>query len=171
MENERRSNTGTAVVITVLVMLVLGMGCFIGYDKFINKDNKSYEIEHNTPEENNTTIQKEDCPEIKKGECPLTKFDSSYVLTDSDKEEILDAIDAFGSGFSRSGIDVATLNVSKISDSSYFINVVFNDSNNMNKYFASIAKVNGAFKVLIAGSGDTAEGRSTMKYTLERICS
>lgn len=40
MEERRNSNVGFAVLITVLVMLVLGMGGFIIYDKVINKTNE-----------------------------------------------------------------------------------------------------------------------------------
>lgn len=48
---ERKNNTGLIVLITVLVMLVLGMGAFIIYDKVINKIN-----EPNSEENNNDKI-------------------------------------------------------------------------------------------------------------------
>ena len=65
---ERRSSTGIAVLITVLVMLVLGLGGFIVYDKVLNKkeepqikeeDNKVKVEDKN----NNTTVEEE--PKIK----------------------------------------------------------------------------------------------------------
>ncbi len=47
MEERRNSNTGLVVLVTVLVMLVLGMGAFIVYDKVINKTNEPSTEENN----------------------------------------------------------------------------------------------------------------------------
>ena len=44
---ERKNNTGLVVLVTVLVMLVLGMGGFIVYDKVINKTNEPSTGENN----------------------------------------------------------------------------------------------------------------------------
>ena len=46
---ERKNNTGLVVLVTVLVMLVIGMGAFIIYDKVINKTNEP-NIEENNEE-------------------------------------------------------------------------------------------------------------------------
>lgn len=50
---ERKNNTGLVVLITVLVMLVLGMGAFIIYDKVINKTNELNSEENNKVDNNN----------------------------------------------------------------------------------------------------------------------
>lgn len=63
---ERRSSTGIAVLITVLVMLVLGLGGFIVYDKVLNKkEEPQIKEEDNKVEDknNNTTVEEE--PKIK----------------------------------------------------------------------------------------------------------
>lgn len=62
---EKRSSTGMTVLITVLVMLVLGLGGFIIYDKVLNKKDEPQIKEDNKVEDknNNTTVEEE--PKIK----------------------------------------------------------------------------------------------------------
>lgn len=51
---ERKNNTGLVVLTTVLVMLVLGMGAFIIYDKVINKTNEPNSEENNKVDNNDS---------------------------------------------------------------------------------------------------------------------
>lgn len=62
---EKRSSTGMTVLITVLVMLVLGLGGFIIYDKVLNKKDEPQIKEDNKVEDknNNTTVEEE--PKVK----------------------------------------------------------------------------------------------------------
>lgn len=64
---ERKNNTGLVVLITVLVMLVLGMGAFIIYDKVINKTNEptTGENSNNENDSNTNTTQVVDIEKIK----------------------------------------------------------------------------------------------------------
>ena len=74
---ERNNNTGLVVLITVLVMLVLGMGAFIIYDKVINKTNEPNSEENNKVDNNETiTYTNYDLEEAKK------LVDKYYVLYD-----------------------------------------------------------------------------------------
>ena len=84
---ERKNNTGLIVLITVLVILVLGMGGFIIYDKVINKTNES-DIEENNSETQNT----EDDLVVRKSykvgdEVELADSSIWYVISNSEDTE------------------------------------------------------------------------------------
>lgn len=172
METEKNKNNSSTLVITVLSVILVALIGYIGYDKLLNKENPKQtttqktqinnantkvDVKNTTKEENNIRLT---------GECPLTKFNNSYILTDTDKEEILDSLESLNAGFTRQNIDINSLTVSKVSESGYYLNVKLGDG-----IFAEVAKVNDKVKVLMAGSGDTIEGIKRMEYTLQRICS
>ena len=164
MENK---STGKIVAIVILSLLVVALGGYIVYDKFfVTEDSKKQCI--TTIEE--TTEQEETVEEKIPGECPLTKLDTTYVLTDTDKEDIMSSLEALNAGFTRDVVDTTTFRITTISESGYFMNVSFECNPNTSATYASVAKVNDKFKVLTAGSGDTVDGIQRMNYTLERIC-
>ena len=102
--------------------------------------------------------------------CPLTKFNSTYVLTETDKEQIIASLETLNAGFTKEIIDINTMIISHVSDSGYYLNVKFDTIPKTSGTYASIAKVNNKFKVLHVGSGDTNDGVKRMEYTLIRIC-
>ncbi len=167
MEEKKNNNTLTTVVITILVILVLGLGGFIGYDKLINKtDNES----------NTTTESKEcDCPEIveeEKGKCPFTKVDSSYVLTDQDKDDIIESL-SIDNADSKEYIK-KTMRVENLSYDSYYIRINFETAPptpySETGSGALIIKVNGKFKVLDVGTSFSYDTATIMDDILARLC-
>lgn len=175
MEVEKNKSKGSVVVIVILTILVIALGGYIGYDKFLNKNNTSTTEENSKNETNTKNKVQNSEEEIKtekvKGECPLTKFDRNYVLTDVDKEEIIESLESLDVGFAKQNIDIDSLAISMISEDGYYFNVKFDCIPNTGGTFAEVVKVNNKFKVLNAGSGDTTDGIRRMEDTLRRICS
>ena len=153
-------------VTTGLVLLAIALIGFLGGYAV----NSVVKIELPAPEELETKLPTEESkvtivnnceekePEIEKGASPLTKFSKEYALTDTDLEEIKGLLNG----------EVSNLHLGMISDSGYFINVEYSDAGSGG--FVSFAKVNGEFKVLTQGSGDTSDGRDRMEQTLIKIC-
>ena len=168
---KKSNNTVIAVVITILVMLVIGLGGFIGYDKLINKTDTE-----STTTKNESNESKEcDCPEVveeEKGKCPLTKFDSSYTLTDEDKEEILDAIVSYSSDLKRENINKNMLTHYATSNNTYYTIVSLAiDPDNIAPVTYFVVKVNGKFKIaLYGGNGLLQEYVDEMANILEGLC-
>ena len=172
---ETKKKNGSVVAIVILLILVIILGGYIGYDKFLNKDTINSTEETSTNEINNTENETDDIKnEITNtktnGECPLTKFDNTYVLTDTDKEDIMNSLESLNAGFTKEVVDINTFSISTIGNSGYYINVKFDCNPKTSDTYASVAKVNGKFKVLTAGSGDTVDGVKRMESTLEKIC-
>ena len=166
---KKSNNTVIAVVITILVMLVIGLGGFIGYDKLINK----------TDTESTTTKNESkecDCPEVveeEKGKCPFTKLDSSYVLTDQDRDEIIEALDKLNAGFTKDKIIKESIKVVNHSENNYrlYLTIDMIPEPETNNSFGALAiKVNGKFQVLDAGSGYDSEELKSLDYYLNQIC-
>ena len=155
MEN----NKGFVITIILAIIIILLAG-YIAYDKILKNDSKTPTTVTQVPDD---TTECEETPSTVKGECPLTKFDDSYVLTAMDKEEIAISII---STYSVQNIEANQLEIKAISDSGYYMNVGTQDG-----FFVYVAKVNDKFKVIGGGgTGDTAEGVERMKRTLIRIC-
>ena len=163
-EEKKSNNTVIAVVITILVMLVIGLGGFIGYDKLINK----------TDTESTTTNNESkgcDCPEVveeEKGKCPFTKLDSSYVLTDQDRDEIIESLSHFSDDLTLIKDSIKVVNHS---ENNYYLYIHFETTPKIDGVGAAlIMKVNGKFKVI---DTSTSHSYDTMKIKddfLETIC-
>ena len=164
MEREKNSNGGLVVAIVVLTIGIVGLLAFIIFGGSINFDkNKS-------TENNNVAEVKDSNKEEKvKGECSLTKFDSSYVLTDEDKDEIISSIESFGV-YTKDTIDKNSLVIKAVSDSGYAVNVAFDAIPNTCGSFAKVVKVNGKLKTIFAGCGTIVDIDSTIEDTLKAIC-
>ena len=193
MESKNK-NSILIIIIAILSVLVIILGAFIYYDKVIKKDNnimvkEKCSVSETKPEENeikddvedqnketNNTNQSNNISTNEKNNivkkydrvipddnCPLTIFDDNYILTDTDKEQIVTSLESLNAGFNRDIIDINSF-------SGTYMNVRFDTNPKTSNTFASVTKINGSFKVLIAGSGDTAEGASRMESTLIRLC-
>ena len=160
------SNKNNGLLIGIIMILLLIVGGLISYILFGTSKNSEKE----TNQVNNTIVE-EKKEERVKGECPLTKFDTNYVLTDTDKTEIIESIESLKIGFTKDVIDRNSFEVAKIGDNGYVISVKFDCTPNTSGTFAYVVKVNDKLKVLLAGSGDTSDGFMRMNSTLERICS
>ena len=74
---ERKNNIGLIVLITVLVVLVLGMGAFIIYDKVINKINEPNTEENSNNEGSTNTTRVVDIEKIKAEVSKVMSFDKT----------------------------------------------------------------------------------------------
>jgi len=135
-------------------------------NKETNDTNQSNNISTN---EKNNIVKKYDRV-IPDDNCPLTIFYDNYILTDTDKEQIVTSLESLNAGFNRDIIDINSFTIASVSSSGTYMNVRFDTNPKTSNTFASVTKINGSFKVLIAGSGDTAEGASRMESTLIRLC-
>lgn len=80
---ERKNNTGLVVLVTVLVMLVLGLGGFIVYDKVINNTNEPNSGENNDVENNDSNENIDNEVEENKQANRGYKVGDKITLTDS----------------------------------------------------------------------------------------
>ena len=178
MENEvkKTNNKLVTIVITILIILVLGLGSFIVYDKVLSKDNNIVK-ENNTEEQKDNNVVKEDNTEEQKdntntteGECPFYKFDENYVLTDKDKQEIIESLDTLNAGFTN--IDSDSMEGKTSSINGYWVGLTFKAKDNPGSTLSAIGfKVNNKFKVITAGSGFISQDIEIWKRTFDRICS
>ena len=171
MEEEKKKNSTSPITIVLLVLVVLLAG-YIGYDKFLNnKEENTTKTEEKQGEkkEENTNSEVPATTPVK-GECPLTKFDKSYVLTETDKEEIITSLEAMNINFTRQTIKVYTMKNAALSKSNYLMYLTFIDSEDGDELGALGVKVNGKFKVITAGSGYENNYTETVDHTLESIC-
>jgi len=162
---EKRNNKGYIIVIILLFILVVLLGGYIGYDKLMNNNERPTNLEEETSNNEFTTAPV-------KGECPLKKFDGSYVLTDADKEEIMQSLETLNAGFTREVVDLNSMKIiSGDNGTSYVHTVQFTSLINGDKLVASIMIVNDKFKVETAGSGFDIEVEKYKSHLINRICS
>lgn len=175
MNVEKKNGKGLVFITIIFAILVLLLGGYIVYDKILNKNNTSTTEQNSNNEinEKNKVENSEEQTETEKikGECPLTKIDANYVLTDVDKEEIMESLESLNAGFTKQSVDIDSFAISSISEDGYYFNLKFDCTPNTSETFAEVVKINNKFKVLVAGSGDTTDGIKRMEDTLNRICS
>ena len=172
MEKEKKGSN----ILTIILLVALIASCgYIAYDKFIAKEEQEevvVEQENEKKEEEQEVGIKlaDDEIIVKKGACPFKKYDSNYVLTDAEKEEIMDAIESFNATYTREIIDINTLTVGDITESGYGINIKFDTIPNGSPGYVVVVKVNDKSKVIFLGSMDTAESYKSREYTLKHLC-
>ena len=176
MENEKTNSKGKNILIVLLLLISIASLGFIAYDKLLTKENT------NTEEKEKKTEEKEDTIEDNKGEnkdnqeelgkCPFESFSGEFDLTDEDVNTILDSLESLNAGFTRDSINMESIekHVKPNNDNTYIFNFHFQDERN-NPLFAQVVKVNGKYKVVLAGSGTTIEAEKTKKNLMDRICS
>ncbi len=146
-------------VTIILVLVAVAIIAFLG--GFALKDVIAPPKEKECPKQVvDNCIEKE--PEIEKGACPLEKFDSNFTLSDTDIEEITNAV-------KEEGITtVKNLHLGTVAENGYYFFVSWEDEGSGQG--AIITKVNGKYKILNYGSGYVSEDIIKMSSTLERIC-
>ena len=171
---EKKKNKGLIGLVAILIIMVLGLGGYIVYDKVLNtgKNNKEANVKKC---KNNEDVTKEKSIEDNTVEqdtdtCALYKFDSNYQLTDSDKEQIVASINKM-EGMGNEKVDASTINVAKRSN--YILYITFETVNKTGNYEVCgiVFKVNNTFKAYTIGSGYVSDQITDLEYTLSRICS
>ena len=90
-------------------------------NKETNNTNQSNNISTN---EKNNIVKKYDRV-IPDDNCPLTIFDDNYILTDTDKEQIVTSLESLNAGFNRDIIDINSFTIASVSSSGTYMNVRF----------------------------------------------
>ena len=165
MENKKGNSLLIAVII-VLLLIVGGLGSYIFFG-IGNKEESSTSTVNNSQQQ---SVENNKVEEVKeeKGECPLTKFDSSYVLNDEDKEELLETVE----GVSKENIDTNSFKITGVSETGYYIAVKFDTNPKTGDTFGFAARVNGKLKFISSiGSGTTNWHTMILDDALPRICS
>lgn len=167
MEEEKKKNSTSPITIVLLVLVVLLAG-YIGYDKLLNNKEENTTKTEEKKEENTNSEVPATTPV--KGECPLTKFDKSYVPTEEEKQEIIDSfVAAFEDDYYK--VDTKDLKIYSIHDYYLSAGVDKTSKGNGNGFFAYVSIVNGKYKTIGGGgTGDTAESVESMEYTLNMLC-
>lgn len=146
---ERNNNTGLVVLVTVLVMLVLGMGAFIIYDKVINKTNEPNTEENNkvdnTEENNDSNENIDNEAEEDKQTNVAYKVGDKVTLTDSSVWHVIED--------SSTDNDFVMLLSSKNVNENYTVTI-----SNAADYISTTFK-NNLIKKLQASSNDIKEAR------------
>ena len=161
MENRKERNNTWLIVF--LVLIIIGLASYICYDELIAKDK-------GVAPANNCDISVDKTPvesptDNKLGDCGLTKFTSSYKLTEKDKTEIMEALRAT-STYDLTNYKLDDISVAK---NGYYLNVSVS-SDEAAPGFAYVAKVGGKFKVFDCGSGDVEDEFNRMNATIEWLC-
>ncbi len=164
---ENKSNKGLIGLVIVLIIMVLGLGGYIVYDKKFINERENKQVKNQIEEK----IQEEQLEvEIQDNTCALYSFNSTYQLTDKDKNEIKESIEGMES-IGNSKVDINTIRIT--GNSSYFLYITFETVEKTGNYeLGSIVfKVNNKFKSYGIGSGYDNKDIKQLEYTFSRICS
>ena len=167
----KNKNYSIIIIILLLVVILLLVG-YICCNKSINSKNPEKETNEVNKVENN--LEDNALNYESSGECPFTKLDLSYVLTDKDKNEIIESLDNLNAGFNKEDIVKDSIKITGVSDNKYFLYLKgeLDKTKYPNYEFGTLAiKVNNKFKVLTAGSGYDGEFLNRFNKYLDRICS
>ena len=164
---ETKKNNG--FLIGIIVVLLLVVGGLVSYILFggNGKEEEKVAANNTTPPVVQEEIKEEVKEEKVKGECPLAKFDSSYTLTEEDRNELIQILTSKNYQF-----DKDSLKVTNISETGYYIYVSFDAIPKTSDTFGFVARVNGKLKFISAiGSGTTDYHTMALDDALERMCS
>lgn len=155
---ETKKNNGFLIVVIVILLLVVG-----GLVSYILFGGNGKEVEEESVKNIKTPIVQEEVKE----ECPLTKFDSNYTLTNEDKNELIEILSNENYQFDKN-----SLKITNISKNGYYIYVSFDAIPKTSDTFGFVARINGKLKFISAiGSGITDYHTIMIDDVLERICS
>ena len=110
--------------------------------------------------------------EIKKGECPLTKFSEEYDFSESEMAEIKEAIENEMKKAGAPSFELKDLTI-KNKNYDYLISVRYDLENNPGSgpLSAVLFKVNQQYKVYLYGTETTTDKLEELNDILTKICS
>ncbi len=174
-ENEKKSNKVLVIILIIVLMIAFaGLGYFFGKDqsqkntiKYLSEsknDTKKEEKETETIDTNETNI--------KKGECPLTKFSTEYVFTEDEMDEIQETIETEMKKSGAPSFELKDLSI-KNQNYDYLISVRYDIENNPGSgpLSAILFKVNQQYKIYLYGTETTTDKLEELNNTLTKICS
>ena len=169
MEKEKK---GTSILTIILLIALMASCGYIAYDKFIVKEENEAVVEKEETEEQKEEESKEqgikladDEVIVKKGECPLYKFEESYALTEEDKDGIVEAM-------KKKGVNTVKETIKLQYSKNYYMVVEFaTEENPTMPESAILYKVNQQYKEHIHASAFTKDYVEELDNTLNKICS
>ena len=166
---ERKSNQVLVIMLIIILMIAFaGFGYLVG-----NVQTTKQTIESSSDSKNDTKKeQKSKVEEIKKGECPLTKFSEEYDFSESEMAEIKEAIENEMKKAGAPSFELKDLTI-KNKNYDYLISVRYDLENNPGSgpLSAVLFKVNQQYKVYLYGTETTTDKLEELNDILTKICS
>lgn len=187
MKKEEKEERNHVLLITVLIIALLVVFFFLGYaiggvrttkdvmnkaeeekETIKEKENEKEEVVEKMQEESQEKVTKEQIADdelvVKIGECPFYKFGDNYVLSDSEKDEIIETLDVV-----NIHVDKSTLEVGYTKN--YYITINFLTIENVGSPLTAILyKVNQKYKYHSHGSAFTKDYVDQLDTILNHIC-
>ena len=171
-ESKKTNNSIISLLILVIMVLCVGVGYLIGNNQAERQNNKTIVETKNDTKKEEKESETIETPEIKKGECPLTKFSKEYEFTEDEMGEIQEAIEK---GMKKSGAPSFELKDLSIKNKNYdyLISVRYDLENNPGSgpLSAVLFKVNQQYKIYLYGTETTTDKLEELNNTLTKICS
>ena len=170
---ERKSNQVLVIMLIIILMIAFtGFGYLVG-----NVQTTKQTIESSSDSKNDTKKEEKETeiiekPEIKKGECPLTKFSEEYDFSESEMAEIQEAIENEMKKAGAPSFELKDLTI-KNKNYDYLISVRYDLENNPGSgpLSAVLFKVNQQYKVYLYGTETTTDKLEELNDILTKICS
>ena len=170
---ERKSNQVLVIMLIIILMIAFaGFGYLVG-----NVQTTKQTIESSSDSKNDTKKEEKETeiiekPEIKKGECPLTKFSEEYDFSESEMAEIQEAIENEMKKAGAPSFELKDLTI-KNKNYDYLISVRYDLENNPGSgpLSAVLFKVNQQYKVYLYGTETTTDKLEELNVILTKICS
>ena len=170
---ERKSNQVLVIMLIIILMIAFaGFGYLVG-----NVQTTKQTIESPSDSKNDTKKEEKETeiiekPEIKKGECPLTKFSEEYDFSESEMAEIQEAIENEMKKAGAPSFELKDLTI-KNKNYDYLISVRYDLENNPGSgpLSAVLFKVNQQYKVYLYGTETTTDKLEELNDILTKICS
>lgn len=172
---ERKSNQVLVIMLIIILMIAFaGFGYLVGNVQTTKQTIESSSDSKNDTkkeEKENETIETNEV-NIKKGECPLTKFSEEYDFSESEMAEIQEAIENEMKKAGAPSFELKDLTI-KNKNYDYLISVRYDIENNPGSgpLSAVLFKVNQQYKVYLYGTETTTDKLEELNDILTKICS
>lgn len=170
---ERKSNQVLVIIFILILMIAfVGLGYFFGKAQTQKNTIKYLSDSKNDTKKEEKEAETIEKPEIKKGECPLTKFSEEYEFTEDEMSEIQEAIEKEMKKSGAPSFELKDLSI-KNQNYDYLISVRYDIENNPGSgpLSAVLFKVNQQYKIYLYGTETTTDKLEELNNTLTKICS
>lgn len=171
-ESKKTNNSIIALLILVIMVLCVGVGYLIGNNQAERQNNKTIVETKNDTKKEEKEAETIETPEIKKGECPLTKFSEEYDFSESEMAEIQETIENEMKKAGAPSFELKDLTI-KNKNYDYLISVRYDLENNPGSgpLSAVLFKVNQQYKIYLYGTETTTDKLEELNDILTKICS
>ncbi len=171
-ESKKTNNSIISLLILVIMVLCVGVGYLIGNNQAERQNNKTIVETKNDTKKEEKESETIETPEIKKGECPLTKFSTEYEFTEDEMGEIQETIEKEMKKSGAPSFELKDLSI-KNKNYDYLISVRYDLENNPGSgpLSAVLFKVNQQYKIYLYGTETATDKLEELNNTLTKICS